>query len=414
MSSGVVANRAARPEQRHVRLARTPRRDSPGTTRGVLHAAGSGPVRRSADRAPRVSPRRRAQRFLIVSHTTLDHTPTTPGRRDPPCDERTIHPSVPSLIATPGSISPVSEWSGPRSVRSSPAWQTFRMADHTVPSETELRERLTPLQFEVTQHGGTERAFSGVYWDEHGDGIYHCVVCDAPLFSSDTKFESGSGWPSFWQAIDPERVTVHEDRRTAWSARRHCRELWCAPRARVPRRPGTDGRPLLHELGVAQPEARRRRFADVVDPRRRPAGGVRGRAPRPTGRAHPGHPRDAEPVGRRFGQGARGARVPRPRHHECRIRRIARPPRPAHHPRGADRPRRRPHLGRRRALQRRRRGLLRRRRRRRDRDGDAARRHRCRRLLDRGLRPARRRDPSRSRSPPNAWPRPARRRPTSC
>jgi peptide-methionine (R)-S-oxide reductase len=86
------------------------------------------------------------------------------------------------------------------------------MADHTVPSETELRERLTPLQFEVTQHGGTERAFSGVYWDEHGDGIYHCVVCDAPLFSSDTKFESGSGWPSFWQAIDPERVTVLEDR----------------------------------------------------------------------------------------------------------------------------------------------------------------------------------------------------------
>ena len=139
------------------------------------------------------------------------------------------------------------------------------MADHTIPSETELRERLTPLQFEVTQHGGTERAFSGVYWDEHGDGIYHCVVCDAPLFSSDTKFESGSGWPSFWQAIDPARV----DRPRGPHARHGphggpVRELWRPPRSRVPRWSGTDRRPFLHELGVAQPEACRRRFACVV------------------------------------------------------------------------------------------------------------------------------------------------------
>jgi peptide-methionine (R)-S-oxide reductase len=65
-----------------------------------------------------------------------------------------------------------------------------------------LRERLTPLQFDVTQHAGTERAFTGIYWDNHDDGVYRCIVCDTPLFSSDTKFESGTGWPSFSDALD--------------------------------------------------------------------------------------------------------------------------------------------------------------------------------------------------------------------
>ena len=86
------------------------------------------------------------------------------------------------------------------------------MAETARPTEAELRERLTPLQFEVTQNGGTERAFRGVYWDAHEDGTYHCIVCDSPLFSSATKYESGSGWPSFWEAIDPSRVIVREDR----------------------------------------------------------------------------------------------------------------------------------------------------------------------------------------------------------
>ena len=84
------------------------------------------------------------------------------------------------------------------------------MAD-TKPSEEELRARLTPAQYEVTQNGGTERAFTGEYWDCHDDGIYRCVVCGEELFSSDTKYESGSGWPSFYKAVEEEKVTRKRD-----------------------------------------------------------------------------------------------------------------------------------------------------------------------------------------------------------
>ncbi len=75
-----------------------------------------------------------------------------------------------------------------------------------------LRERLSPLQYRVTQEAGTERAFSGEYWDTKDPGTYHCVVCDTPLFKSDTKYDSGSGWPSFWEALDPEAVNRTVDR----------------------------------------------------------------------------------------------------------------------------------------------------------------------------------------------------------
>jgi peptide-methionine (R)-S-oxide reductase len=76
----------------------------------------------------------------------------------------------------------------------------------------DLQKRLTPLQYRVTQEAGTERAFSGEYWEAKDPGTYQCVVCDTPLFSSDTKFDSGSGWPSFFEALDPEAVVLHEDR----------------------------------------------------------------------------------------------------------------------------------------------------------------------------------------------------------
>ncbi len=86
------------------------------------------------------------------------------------------------------------------------------MSDSTVPTDAELRERLTELQYQVTQRAGTERAFTGAYHDLKDPGVYHCIVCDVELFSSDTKYDSGSGWPSFYEAIDPDRVTLKEDR----------------------------------------------------------------------------------------------------------------------------------------------------------------------------------------------------------
>ncbi len=79
-------------------------------------------------------------------------------------------------------------------------------------TEEELRERLTPEQYEVTQNAGTERAFTGIYHDTKEDGTYKCVVCDEPLFSSDTKYDSRSGWPSFWKPIDDSKVETKIDR----------------------------------------------------------------------------------------------------------------------------------------------------------------------------------------------------------
>ena len=73
------------------------------------------------------------------------------------------------------------------------------------------RERLDPLQFDVARKGGTERAFTGIYWDNHEDGTYRCVACGQALFSSDTKFDSGTGWPSFWEPIGDDRVTLIRD-----------------------------------------------------------------------------------------------------------------------------------------------------------------------------------------------------------
>lgn len=83
----------------------------------------------------------------------------------------------------------------------------------TIPTNAELRERLTAEQYKVTQKAGTERAFSGQYWDTKLEGVYRCVVCDAELFGSDDKFDSGTGWPSFTNEIADGRVTRHTDRK---------------------------------------------------------------------------------------------------------------------------------------------------------------------------------------------------------
>lgn len=76
----------------------------------------------------------------------------------------------------------------------------------------ELRQRLTPMQFRCTQEAGTERAFTGEYWDCHDAGTYRCVVCGEALFNSATKYESGSGWPSFWQPVAGDVIEEHVDR----------------------------------------------------------------------------------------------------------------------------------------------------------------------------------------------------------
>jgi peptide-methionine (R)-S-oxide reductase len=85
-----------------------------------------------------------------------------------------------------------------------------------VQSDGEWRRQLTPEQYRVTRRKGTERAFTGPYWNAKVPGTYRCVCCGQPLFSSDAKFDSGTGWPSFWKPVDPDRVSLHEDRGRLW------------------------------------------------------------------------------------------------------------------------------------------------------------------------------------------------------
>ena len=78
-------------------------------------------------------------------------------------------------------------------------------------TDAEWRAQLTPEQYHITREKGTEPAFTGALYRNHDDGIYRCIACDAELFKSDEKFESGSGWPSFWEPVSPDAVEKHED-----------------------------------------------------------------------------------------------------------------------------------------------------------------------------------------------------------
>lgn len=78
-------------------------------------------------------------------------------------------------------------------------------------SDAQWREQLTPEQYAICRCSATERAFTGKYWNHHEAGVYHCAACQAALFGSDSKYDSGSGWPSYWQPVLPDAVSEHPD-----------------------------------------------------------------------------------------------------------------------------------------------------------------------------------------------------------
>jgi peptide-methionine (R)-S-oxide reductase len=86
------------------------------------------------------------------------------------------------------------------------------MSEQITKSDAEWRQELSPEQYQICRQGGTERAFTGKYWNCHEDGVYRCACCGNELFGSDAKFDSGSGWPSFSQAQGEDRVRLIEDR----------------------------------------------------------------------------------------------------------------------------------------------------------------------------------------------------------
>ncbi len=98
------------------------------------------------------------------------------------------------------------------------------MAEKVKKTDQEWKAALTPEEYTVTRQKGTEPPFTGRYWDQHEAGIYCCVCCGAELFSSETKFDSGTGWPSFWAPLDAERIATEIDR--SFSMQRT--ELLCA------------------------------------------------------------------------------------------------------------------------------------------------------------------------------------------
>jgi peptide-methionine (R)-S-oxide reductase len=85
------------------------------------------------------------------------------------------------------------------------------MTDKVVKTDADWRAQLSPIEYEVTRHAATERAFTGRYWDHHARGIYRCVCCGTALFASDTKFDAGCGWPSYFEPLDPANVREQRD-----------------------------------------------------------------------------------------------------------------------------------------------------------------------------------------------------------
>jgi peptide-methionine (R)-S-oxide reductase len=118
------------------------------------------------------------------------------------------------VISSPPSSAVPSKATTPTTATTQPKQGTGvrKVTDKVVKTEAEWRKLLTPEQYHVTREGGTECAFTGALWNHHGDGVFKCVCCGAELFNSDAKFNSGTGWPSFFQPAKNENITTHEDR----------------------------------------------------------------------------------------------------------------------------------------------------------------------------------------------------------
>jgi peptide-methionine (R)-S-oxide reductase len=112
------------------------------------------------------------------------------------CEQRGGPATIPTAQAQPAEANPKGE----------------PMTEKITKTDEEWRKQLTPEQYRVARQKGTERAFTGEYWNHKGKGMYQCVCCGLDLFSSDTKFDSGTGWPSFWQPTDPKHVATETDR----------------------------------------------------------------------------------------------------------------------------------------------------------------------------------------------------------